>query len=343
MNYFDSLLLTVGALLIPVSAMAETPQTGLRPGDTGYVFPPGVSLNGGFVDVDKVKDLTRYGYTGTDEELCWACSTAGMIQWWLNDYREATGHPYPLRIALPAESKCYSTPVMDVLAQAFYHDAGRPDYVFQWFFMGMPNSVASYTLNGHPAFNSAYTYVQGNFADMPKEDYGKYISKELNSYYLYSGLSESEERVKASADIMGWLYDGPVYLSINRGNHALSCWGVKYTVDKNSNPIITRIYYAENDLMAANIKGGLNESGITWKEGDGPHMTSTDGNNVEINSFLPIKAYSRVNPDVTSITPVIAPSASVPSSEAIFDLTGRRVTNPAPGLYIINGRKVLIK
>lgn len=267
----------------------------LKPGTTGYVFPPGVDMNSGFVDVDKVGKLDKYGYSGTDEELCWACSTAGMIQWWLNDYKRIEGQDYPLRISIPAESKCYSTPVMDLLAQAFYQDAGNPGYVLQWFFTGMPNSVSTYNLNGHPAFNLSYANVNGNFAGMTKAEYDKYFSKEMNSYYLYSGLSESEVKVKASADIISWLGDGPVYIAINGGNHALTCWGVKYTVDINCKPIITQIYFAENDLYAGNIKGGLNVSGITWKAGDGPHMTSTNGLNVEINNFLPIKGYSRAN------------------------------------------------
>lgn len=279
----------------PGSDPQEPAQDNYKPGDTGYVFPSGASLNGGFIDVDKVGKLAPYGYTGTDEELCWACSTAGMIQWWLNDYKRATGTDYPLRIALPAVSKCYSTPVMDVLAQAFYQDAGNPTYVLQWFFTGMPNAISSYNINGHPAFNSAYPHVQGNFAGMSKDDYAKYVSKQINSYYLYNGLTEKEVKVKASADIIGWLKDGPLYIDINGGNHALTCWGVKYTVDVNSKPIITNIYFAENDLLAGNIKGGLNSSSITWKEGDGPHMTSTNGQNVEINNFIPIKGYSRVN------------------------------------------------
>ena len=30
-------------------------------------------------------------------------------------------------------------------------------------------------------------------------------------------------------------------------------------------------------------------------------------------------------------------------SNAIYDLQGRRVTNPAKGIYIVNGKKVIIK
>lgn len=274
----------------------STVSEAYKPGDTGFVFPPAVSLEGGYVDVDKVGDLSRYGYSGTDDELCWACSTTGMIQWWLNDYKTATGKDYPLRIALPSSSKCYSTAVMDVVAQAFYHDAGRPDYVFEWFFKGMPNSIGSYTLNGHAAFNTDYANVGGNFAGMTADEYKKYVpyAKEQNSYFLYSSLTEENVKIKASSDIIGWLKDGPLYIAIQGGNHALTCWGVKYTVDVKGNPIITKIYYAENDMISGNVKNGLNSSSITWKQGDGPHMTSTGGSNVEITGFLPMRGYSRV-------------------------------------------------
>ena len=38
--------------------------------------------------------------------------------------------------------------------------------------------------------------------------------------------------------------------------------------------------------------------------------------------------------------------SSVPEaqgSQLIYDLTGRRVTHPTKGIYIVNGRKVMIK
>ena len=36
-------------------------------------------------------------------------------------------------------------------------------------------------------------------------------------------------------------------------------------------------------------------------------------------------------------------SASVPTNPAIYTLTGMRVEKPTRGLYIINGKKVLVK
>ena len=45
----------------------------------------------------------------------------------------------------------------------------------------------------------------------------------------------------------------------------------------------------------------------------------------------------------TSIQDVIAEEPETPTVQGIFDLIGRRVVNPTNGLYIINGKKVLVK
>ncbi len=48
-----------------------------------------------------------------------------------------------------------------------------------------------------------------------------------------------------------------------------------------------------------------------------------------------------IRPDISGIC---APSASAPSADGIYDLCGRRLRSAAaPGLYILNGRKVLLK
>ena len=45
--------------------------------------------------------------------------------------------------------------------------------------------------------------------------------------------------------------------------------------------------------------------------------------------------------DPTGISDIMA--TAEPSSEAVYDLSGRRVTSPQKGIYIINGKKVIIK
>ena len=56
----------------------------------------------------------------------------------------------------------------------------------------------------------------------------------------------------------------------------------------------------------------------------------------------PVKGAIRINlgdKELTAINGVITESAP----KAIYDLSGRRVENPTTGLYIVNGKKVLVK
>jgi hypothetical protein len=51
-------------------------------------------------------------------------------------------------------------------------------------------------------------------------------------------------------------------------------------------------------------------------------------------------AYYSIGVDVTGINDV----AEQVAEDAVFDITGRKVENiSAPGIYIINGKKVLVK
>ena len=63
---------------------------------------------------------------------------------------------------------------------------------------------------------------------------------------------------------------------------------------------------------------------------------------VEPETLVKFISFSFNGENVTSIDDIKA-AADQPESSDIFDLSGRRVSNPAKGIYIINGKKVLIK
>ncbi|MBR6197238.1 MAG: hypothetical protein IKQ72_06515, partial [Bacteroidaceae bacterium] len=52
---------------------------------------------------------------------------------------------------------------------------------------------------------------------------------------------------------------------------------------------------------------------------------------------------NRRNLDVDSEVTAITDIEEAPESEIIFDISGRKVTNPTKGIYIKNGKKIVIR
>lgn len=226
-------------------------------GATMSIFPPGVSKAAGFVDVDKV-GATDYG---PDGELCWACVAAGMTQWWLDDYKASTGTDYPLKYPFPAQSKYYSTSVMDVISQAYTHQAGDVHGTLHWLFSGVEHPE-SFIMNNEPLFNLDYEHVKGGFLGMTDNEFDTYC-EETSATGLLSGKTADEAKALFSDKMIGWLRHGPVYVCIS-GNHALCAWGADYTVQPDGSKLVTKLYIAENDLVNANIKNALQDAPVYY-------------------------------------------------------------------------------
>lgn len=223
------------------------------------IFPPGVSASAGFVDVDKV-GATDYG---SDAELCWACVAAGMTQWWLDDYKASTGATYPLKYPLPDQSKYYSTSVMDVISQAYTHQAGDVHGTLHWIFSGV-QYPESYYMNDNPLFNLEYENVKGGFLGMTDHEFDSYC-EETSGTGLLSGKTADEAKALFSDKMIGWLRHGPVYVCIS-GNHALCAWGADYTVQPDGSKLVTKLYIAENDLVGANSKNALQDAPVHYTD-----------------------------------------------------------------------------
>lgn len=242
-----------------VYSFAFTTESTPVVGSKGSVFPPGVSTAGGFVDVDKVGDNNIYG---SDKELCWACVAAGMIQWWINDYKACTGEDYPMVHPLPAESKYYSTPVMDVISQAYTHQAGDAPNTIKWFFVGNEYPAESYTTNNQYTFQLDYEYVNGGFMGMTMNEF-KQFREYSSGVDLYRGLSGEGVKKIFSSKMLGWLRQGPVYVCL-AGNHALCAWGADYTVEADGSKVITKLYIAENDVLSGNMKNAIQDAPVYY-------------------------------------------------------------------------------
>ena len=236
------------------------------PGTKGNVFPFGVSTEKGYYDVDKLGDISRYnsGWTA-DNQMCWACTSAGMIAWWLDDYKLKTGEAYKLtpENILPEKSACYVTPVMDIFASACNNYAGAADGL-DWFMTGI--EVNEYATDGDVMlgwrFNENYKYWKGGFMGMTREEARSYLVTNASAHYSYDDPKDynltynvqnnipmdctEEESARLFSEVMlDALKQGPSYLSWG-GMHAIACWGAEYEVNAQGTPIITYLYMTEN-------------------------------------------------------------------------------------------------
>lgn len=268
----------------------------LTPGSKGTLWAPGVDENSGFIDVDKVGDLGPYGWelyvdeatlspgdipSNDDSGLCWACTASGLIQWWLNDYKNKTGNDYPMRYtgAIPEQSKCYATPIMDVMNDAFGWNEGASCHdAIKWFFagfydhplLGNPTDPRNCNTVGAP-FRPDYEFWKGGFLGMTFEEAQGYIisNPQANDGYewynhnmFYScsysipkdATAEEAARIFTDLNIDAFM-QGPVYIAFAR--HAMSAWGADYEVLADGTPKITRIRYCENAIHSSNVIDGL--------------------------------------------------------------------------------------
>lgn len=249
----------------------QAPPIGeMNPGDKGTVFAPGVSMTSGFVDVDKAyTPLATDPAYGSDELMCWACSDAAILQWWLNDYQRVYGTPYPMNKQLMAESKFYSTPVMDEFTKSFVDEGYDEIKGLTWFGEG---GDINERLNGHFVFKDGYANASGNFMGIPEGKMAEKCYVNKNAYWDYgtpSGLNLTLDtfKIKWSKDIIDYLQQGPMALSVVEAGHAINLWGVDYEVDSNGNPIITHLHITENSgtVMDGNHKNAIEGScAVNW-------------------------------------------------------------------------------
>lgn len=266
------------------------------PGTRGSVFPFGVDSGSGFIDVDKVGQLDKYGWTGEkdkndDGNMCWACTASGLIQWWLNDYVSKTGHEYPFvnGDAIPTESKCYATPIMDLINNAFAYSelGGGCHQTIMWFFsgyydhpfLGSPTNPDYVNLIGVP-FRSGYRYWKGGFLGMTWEEGLKYLiyNEEANngwewydhtmfyhsSYSIPKEMTADESARKFNLLTIDALLQGPFYICF--AGHAMSCWGADYEIMPDGTPRIHNFYYCENAIHRTNVIGGYQMGPVTYED-----------------------------------------------------------------------------
>lgn len=272
----------------------------LKPGQNGSVFPDGVSAEGGWIDVDKVGNLSQYGWSGSDSPLCWATTATGMLQWWMNDYKSKTGHDYATVHPIPETSKAYSTPIMDIMLNSHNiseHGGSVEDFIL-WFMSGVEYNV---TMNGIKLYNDSYPYWKGGFLGMTEKEAKSYLNVRADAdplnpdMYLFNrggsvkGMNASQTTAKFGEIFVEALKMGPVYVNYG-GSHALSCWGADYTVLTDGTIQINELYIGENDMLSHNVKNGMNKAVMTYDAGK-VYMSMPNVGRKELTIAIGIKGY----------------------------------------------------
>ena len=94
-------------------------------------------------------------------------------------------------------------------------------------------------------------------------------------------------------------------------------------------------------LQSAKDYYGINAEGKFQKGGSSASVNSFRAVLTSVPAAAP--AISLIDGDATGINMVRGEGLSVDGAEACYNLQGQRVTKPAKGLYIVNGKKVMFK
>lgn len=248
------------------TARTESDQT-FEPGDSGSVFAYGCDRNSGWYDVDKIYNNASSIWPGaTDGLMCWACSTAGTLQWWMDEYKKEFGSLPEMRYVIPETSQYYSAPMMEIMVSTFPDDAYDARKAYEWFFIPI-NNPAGYTNNEHPLFKEDSPYKYGGFIPRDRAFVDAY-SKKYTAWELFP-TSDSADKIEETFNnlIFDLLAEGAVEITVNKGIHSLMLWGVDYVVKPNGKRSVIRLYIAENGSNTNRIND-LESVAVSYVKGD---------------------------------------------------------------------------
>ena len=235
------------------------------------VFAEGVTLNSGWYDVNKKGN----GQTNGDINMCWAASSANIIQWWQDRY-VAAGNTLPAN-AVTGPGTTYELALMEI-----YHDlwdnskGGSVSHGVTWYFEGR-NIMKEAAAGSHaqPLNNNSggyyadiwesqilpHVYHDYSYVIVPGIlEYNNLISGEFNNYYEWgggSGLSDTEKHRRFTELVVTFMDRGIASLTIalasNLGSlhHATTLWG--YEID-NTTGLLTRVWITDSDDMTTEPK-----------------------------------------------------------------------------------------
>lgn len=227
---------------------SEEVETGLT-----IRFAEGVSLESGWYDVNKVKDGTVNG----DINMCWAATTANILQWWQDRYVEQ-GNELPEGCP-DGKGETYELAIMEVFHTQWDNTyGGHAFHAVKWYFEGV-NVCEGWSRQAQPLQRGSGGYFKHEWEQIEPYMYTGHdlgYTQDYNNYYLWgsgSGLNATG-RLKAFTELVELFIDkGMTSMAIaqreNYGgvHHSVTLWG--YEKD-NETGLLTRIWITDSDDSA---------------------------------------------------------------------------------------------
>lgn len=216
-------------------------------------FAEGVSLESGWYDVNKVKDGTVNG----DINMCWAATTANILQWWQDRYVEQ-GNELPEGCP-DGKGETYELAIMEVFHTQWDNNyGGHAFHAVKWYFEGV-NVCEGWSRQAQPLQPGSGGYFKHEWEQIEPYMYTGHdlgYTQDYNNYYLWgsgSGLNATG-RLKAFTELVELFIDkGMTSMAIaqreNYGgvHHSVTLWG--YEKD-NETGLLTRIWITDSDDSA---------------------------------------------------------------------------------------------
>lgn len=253
---------------------ASTPAVG-----KSVVFAEGVSRESGWYDVNKV----GRGDNG-DINMCWAASTANIIQWWQDVY-VSKGGVLP-EGAITGPGKTYELALMELFHQQWNNErGGHVVEAVPWYFEGVYyGETASPGSQAYPLEGNNGGFFKSVWADIYPHLYHEYsymfdwyqdlYAGDFNNYYLWGNGSNltGKDRLKYFTDLVVQFIDrGIASLTISLSSdmrtlhHATTIWG--YEIDHETG-LLTRLWITDSDDLEKEPKQPLlNEYEVSIGEG----------------------------------------------------------------------------
>lgn len=207
--------------LLLVSAVAQADS----------VWAPGVTSDGGWVDFNKADgdkpDLD-------DSLMCWAASSSNIITWWQN---QQTGN----NAAIPAPESTGTT--WDFFRTITVNSGSNPRFALGWYVNGSGGNTWTWDES------NSTQYQTGGFLQ------SVYCTAD-NPVYIANRNTGASDTCAQAAALVGALDSGyamtlEVGIAGTTGNvpssHAITLWGLDYTMDKDGNISITGAYITDSD------------------------------------------------------------------------------------------------